>query len=258
MHHQIIHHTPQNHWKSFPKKSALICFILFYFCVSLTNVIHSRGVYLHFKSKIKVLCLYIKTLCEAMIIDFLMFTSWPFVRSWSLISLCLHPNPLRGNGHWFPFIHQDPLWGNGHWFSYVYIMTFCNTIVIDFLMFTSRPFTRQWSLLLFYTSRPSTRQWLLISLCLHQCPLWHNGHWFPYIYIKTICEAMVIDFLMCTSRPSTRQWLLISLYSHQDHLRGNGHWFLCHFEALYDAMVIDFFTSRPFARQWSLISFLSI
>jgi len=39
-----------------------------------------------------------------------------------------------------PFIHQDPLWDNGHWFPYVYIKTLYETMVIDFLMFTWRPF----------------------------------------------------------------------------------------------------------------------
>ena len=117
----------------------------------------------------------------------------------------------------FPFIYQDPLRDNGHWFLYVYIMTLYKTMVIDFLMFTSRP---------------STKQWSLISLCLHQDPLRGNGHWFlmshwgplwgnghRYLYIKTLCEAMIIVFL-------------------------------CHIEALYEAMVIDLFTSRLSARQW--------
>jgi len=79
-----------------------------------------------------------------------------------------------------------------------------------------------------FTSRPSTRQWSSISL--HQDPLQSNGHWFLVshwgplrgnghrsFYIKTLCEAMVIDFL-------------------------------CHIEAFCEAMVIDLFTSRPFAR----------
>jgi len=55
----------------------------------------------------------------------------------------------------------------------------------------------------------------------HQGPLRGNGHRSPYI--KTLYEAMVIDFI-------------------------------CHIEALCEAMVIDLFTSRPSARQWSLIS----
>jgi len=45
----------------------------------------------------------------------------------------------------------------------LYIRTLCKTMVIDFLMFTSRPYTKQW---------------LMISLCLHQDPLQSNGHWF--------------------------------------------------------------------------------
>jgi len=91
-----------------------------------------------------------------------------------------------------------------------------------------------------------------------------NGHWFSYVYIKTLYEAMVTNFLIMealyeamvidffTSRPSVRHWSLISL--HQGPLCNNGHWFLCHIEALCDAMVINFFTLRLFARHWSLIS----
>jgi len=212
-----------------------------FFCVSLTNFRHSRDVCQHFNSKIQVLRLYIKNLYEAMVIDSLMFTSWPSARQWSLILLCLRHDPLRDNGHWF---------------SYVYVMTLCETMVIDFLMFTSRP---------------SVRQWSFISLCSHQDPLWGNGHWFSYLYIKTLCkamvivflyiktlwEAMVIDFLMFTSRPSTRQWSwffftsrpytrhwsLISLCLHQDSLWGNGHWFSYgYIKALCEVMIIDFST----------------
>jgi len=131
-------------------------------------------------------------------------------------------------------LHQDPLRSNGHWFPYVYIKTRSKAMVIDFLLFISRPFAKEWSLISYVTSRPSTRQLSLISL--HQDPLRGNGHWFLMshrgplrgnghwsLYINTLCEAMVIDFL-------------------------------CHIEALYEAMVINLFTSRPSTRQWSLIS----
>jgi len=104
--HHVINHTPQNHWKSFPKKNKEIWkkkkSTMTFFCVSLTNIKHSRGVCRHFKRKIQVLLLYIKTLCEEMVIDSLMFISWPSVRKWSLISLCSHQDPLWSNGHWFP------------------------------------------------------------------------------------------------------------------------------------------------------------
>jgi len=60
------------------------------------------------------------------------------------------------------------------------------------------------------------------SFYIYQDPLRGNGHWFPFLYIKTLCDAMVIDLF--TSRPSARQWSSISL--HQDPLRGNSHWFL--------------------------------
>jgi len=163
------------------------------FCVSRTNVRHSCGVYPYFKNKIQVLLLYIKTLCEAMVIDFLMFTSRPSTTQWSLISLCFHQDPLQSNGHVF-FI----------------IEALYEAMVID--LFTLKPSTRQWS-----------------SISLHQDPLQGNGHGFSHhwgplrgnghrsLYIKTLCEAMVIDFL-------------------------------CHIEALYEAMVINLFTSRPSTR----------
>ena len=60
---------------------------------------------------------------------------------------------------------------------------------------------------------------------IRQDPLRGNGYWFPYVYIKTLYEAMVIYFLMFTLRPSTRQRSLISLGLHQDPLQGNGHGF---------------------------------
>ena len=72
----------------------------------------------------------------------------------------------------------------------------CEAMVID--LFTSRPSAKQWSLISYVTS-----------------PLRGNSH--RSLYIKTLCQAMVIDFL-------------------------------CHIEALYEEMVIDLFTSRPSAR----------
>jgi len=135
--HHVIHHTPQNHWKLFPKKqikkfekkSAMTFF------VSLTNVRHSCGVCSYFKSKIQVL----------------FYTSGPSTRQWSLTplwpstrrwsSISLHQDPLRGNDYWFSFIHQDPLRGNGHWFI-CHIEALCEAMVID--SFTLRPSARQW------------------------------------------------------------------------------------------------------------------
>ena len=218
MHHHImssliLHTIIENH---FQKKNS----IMIIFFVSPKNVRNSHGVCRHFKSKIQVLRLYIKTLYEAMIIDFHMFTSRPFAMQWSLISLCLN---------------QDPLRRHGHWFSYVYIKAPCNAMVIDFLMFTSRPSTKQWSWF-FSSLRPYARQWSSISL--HQGHLRGKGHWF-LCHIDALCEAMVINCF--TSRSSMKQWSLISLCLHQNPLRGNGHWFLCHIEALYEAMVIDLF-----------------
>ena len=108
----------------------------------------------------------------------------------------------------------------------------------------------------------------LDSPFIHQDPLRSNGH--RSLYIKTLCKAMVTDFLchieaLCeamvidlfTSRPSARQWSLIS-FSHRGPLQGYGHRSL-YIKTLCEAMVIDFFvTSRPSAKQWSLIYFLLI
>jgi len=122
--HHVIHHTPRNHFqknKEIKKKSAMIIFL----CVSLTNVRPSRGVCQHFKSKILVLLLYIKTLYEAMVIDFLchieafceamvigLFTSRPSTRQWSLISYVTSRPSTR---QWSLISsHQDPLRDNGH------------------------------------------------------------------------------------------------------------------------------------------------
>ena len=60
------------------------------------------------------LFIYIKTLCKAMVINFLFFTLRPFARQWSSISS--HRGPLRGNGH-----------------QSLYINTLCKAMVIDFL-----------------------------------------------------------------------------------------------------------------------------
>ncbi|QCE11075.1 hypothetical protein DEO72_LG10g2308 [Vigna unguiculata] len=135
-----------------------------------------------------------------MVIDFLLFISRTSARQWSLISLC----------------HNEALY-KAIVMIFLIIEALCEAMVIDFLchiealyeamvidLFTSRP-----------SSRPSARQWSSISL--HQGPLRGNGH--GSLYIKTLCEAMVIDFL-------------------------------CHIEALCEAMVIDLFTSRPSTRQW--------
>jgi len=145
MHHQIIHHTPQNHWKSFQKKVNNDIF-----CFSLQNVRHSLGVCRQFKSKIQVLLFYIKTLCEAMVIDLFchiealceamvidLFTSRPSARQWSLISYITSRPSAR---QWSSFsLHQDPLRGNGHCFL-CHIKALCKAMVID--LFTLRPSAR--------------------------------------------------------------------------------------------------------------------
>jgi len=130
----------------------------------------------------------------------------------------------------------------------------------------------------FYTSRPSTRQWSLIPLS-HRGPLRGNGH--RSLYIKTLCEAMVIDFFchieaLCeamvidlfTSRPSARQWSLISyvisrpsarqwslISLHQDPLRGNGHWFLLSDDDPLHGNGHRYFRYRPSPQYWSNLFF---
>jgi len=157
--------------------------------------------------------IYMKALCEVMVIDFFV-TSRPSTRQWSSISL--HQDPLQSNGQWFLMSHRGPLRGNG--LRSLYIKAFCEAMVIDFLchieslyeavvidLFTSRSSAKQWSLISYVTSRPSARQWSSISL--HQDLLQSNGHWFLMshrgplrgnghrsLYIKTRCEAMVINF----------------------------------------------------------------
>jgi len=78
--------------------------------------------------------------------------------------------------------------------SYVYIKTLFNGMVIDFHVlsyrdplqgngyryFISRPSPMEWSL-----SRPSPMEWSLIS----------------YIYIKTLFDGMVIDFIYLYQDP---------------------------------------------------------
>jgi len=110
-----------------------------FFCLSLTNLRHPRSVCRHFKNKIQVLLLYIKTLYKAMVIDFLMFTSRPSTRQWLLIFLCLHQNPLLSNGYWFPFFTLRPSAKQyGH--QFLYIKALREAMVIDFFV-TLRPFT---------------------------------------------------------------------------------------------------------------------
>jgi len=144
----------------------------------------------------------IEALCKAMFIG--LFTSRPSAMQWSLISyITLRPSTRK----WSSIsLHQGPLRGNGHWFPFLYIEALYEAMVIN--LFTSRPFARQWS---------------LIPLS-HWGPLRGNGH--RSLYIKILCEAMVINFL-------------------------------CHIEALCEIMVIDLFTSRSSTRQWSLISYVT-
>ena len=144
---------------------------------------------------------------------FSFYTSRPSARQWSLISLCSHQDPLRGNGHWFPMSHQDSLQSNGHGFAQrgplrgnghrsLYIKTLYKAMVIDFLCHIE-----------------ALCEAMIIDFFCH---------------IETLYEAMVIDLL--TSRPSARQWSLISYVTsrssarqcssislHQDPLRGNDH-----------------------------------
>ena len=201
---------------------------------------------------------------------FSFYISRPSMRQWSLISyvtlrpsarqwssVFLHQDPLRDNGHWFLMSHRGPLRGNGHWS--LHIKTLYETMVIDFLCHIEALYEAM--VIDLFTSRLSTRQWSSISL--YQDPLWGNGNWFLIsywgplrdhghrsLYIKTLCEAMVI--VSFTSRPATRQWLSISL--HQDPLHDNGHWFLCQIGTLYMVMVTKSLDIDPL-HEIGLISF---
>jgi len=252
--------------------------------------------------------LYIKALSDGIVIDFLMFTSRPSPMEWSLIFLCLHQGPPRWNGHWFFYftsrpspmewslifvtsrpspmewsliflcLHQGPLRWNGHWFSYVYSKTLSDGMIIVFFLYIKTLSNGMVIDILMFTSRPSPMEWSLIFLCLHQGPLRWNGHWFSYVYSKTLSDGMiivfflyikalsngmVIDILMFTSRPSPMEWSLIFLCLHQGPLQWNGHWFLCYSKTLSNGMVIYqgplqwnghwFVTSRPSPMEWSLI-----
>jgi len=178
--------------------------------------------------------LYIKTLCKAMVIDFLchiealceamvidLFTSRPSAKQWSLIpyvtsrpstrqrsSISLHQDPLRGNGHWFLLSHRGPLRGNGH--RSLYIKTLYGVMVIFFLC-----------------------------------------------HIEAICEAMVIDFRIGTLymvmviesfryRISHRDWS--NLFFKKSKYKKN---MVCQIVTLYMVMVTESFGYRPSPRVWS-------
>ncbi|QCD89639.1 hypothetical protein DEO72_LG4g585 [Vigna unguiculata] len=221
-----------------------------------------KAMVIDFLCHIKTICkamimvfLNIEALCEAMVIDLL--TSRPSARQWSLISYVTSRPSTR---QWSSIsLHQDPLQSNGH--RFLFIEALCEAMIIDLL--TARPSARQGSLISYVTSSPSTRQWS--SSSLHQDPLQSNGH--RFLFIEALCEAMIIDLLTArpsarqgslisyvTSSPSTRQWSSSSL--HQDPLQSNGHRFLF-IEALCEAMIIDLLTARPSARQGSLISYVT-
>jgi len=149
---------------------------------------------------------------------------------------------------------NDPLLRIGQVQTLLYIKALSDGIVIDFLMFTSRP---------------SPMEWSLIFLCLHQGPPRWNGHWFFYFTSRP--SPMEWSLIFVTSRPSPMEWSLIFLCLHQGPLRWNGHWFsyvysktlsdgmiivfFLYIKALSNGMVIDIlmFTSRPSPMEWSLI-----
>ena len=179
---------------------------------------------------------------------------------------------------------NDPLLRIGQVQILLYIKALSDGMVIDFLMFTSRPSPMEWSLIFLCLQQDPLRWNGHCFLSLHQGPLQWNGHWYPYVYIKALSNGMVVDFfvttrpspiewsfisfftsrpslmqwslIFVTSRPSPMEWSLIFLCLHQGPLRWNGHWFsYVYIKALSDGMVIDFlmFTSRPSPMEWSLI-----
>jgi len=192
---------------------------------------------------------------------------WP-TKPISLGPLSLSRDPLLRNGQLLcsPVGQRPSPWD---WSSLdpPFIKTLSDGMVIDFFLYIKALFDGMVIDFLMFTSRPSLMEWSFIFLCLHQGPLWWNGHWFSYVYIKALSDGMVIDFLMFTSRSSPMEWPLIFLWqdpllwndhlflsSHQGPLQWNGHWFLCHIKTLSNGMVINFFvTSRPSPMEWSLI-----
>ena len=124
-----------------------------------------------------------------------------------------------------------------------------------FSFYTLRPFARQWSLISYVTSRPSAS----------------NGH--RSLYIKTLCKAMVIDFLchieaICEAmvinffrigtlymvmviesfryRPSPRDWS--NIFFKKSKYKKN---MVCQIVTLYKVMVTKSFGYRPSPRDWS-------
>jgi len=88
---------------------------------------------------------YIKTLSDGMVIDFLMFTASPSPMEWSLfsfftsrsspmewllISLCLHQGPLQGNDHWFLCYIKTLSYGMVESFFTFQIMTLFTELVV--------------------------------------------------------------------------------------------------------------------------------
>jgi len=140
----------------------------------------------------------IDTLSVGLVID--SFTSRPFAKQWSLISLS-HQGPLLWNDHWFPSFNQGPLQSNGHWFL-CHIKALSFGMIIDFLSLHHGPLRDNGHWFLMFTSRPFTRQWSSISL--HQDHLVCNGHWFLSLHQGPL-QTMVIDFFV-TSRPSPMEW----------------------------------------------------
>jgi len=143
-----------------------------------------------------------------MIIDFLMFTIRLSPMEWSLISF-FTSRPFAKQWSLISLSHQDPLQWNGHWFSYVYIKILCKAMVINFCHIKTLSNGMVIDFLMF-TSRPSPKEWSLILLCLHRGPLRGNGHWF-ICSIDIFFVGMVTDFL--TYGPSLWDWLNLSLGS---------------------------------------------
>jgi len=184
-----------------------------------------------------------------------MLKSRPSPIKWSLMSLCLYRDPFQGNGHrflvyqdplrwnglWFPFVYiNDPLRWNGHWSPYVYIETLYEAMVIDFryiknlfngmvfdfLLFISTTLSNGMVIdLLMFLSTTLSDGMVFNFLLFISRPSPMDGHWFSYVHIEALCEAMVINFL-----------------SYQGPLRWNGLWPLCvSIKVLFHGMIIDLF-----------------
>ncbi|QCD89701.1 hypothetical protein DEO72_LG4g647 [Vigna unguiculata] len=180
--------------------------------------------------------------------------------------LLLDNDPLLRNGQVQVLLSDnDPLLRNGQ----VQVLLSDNDPFLGIrqvkILLSSRPFPWEWSSPDYdpLLANGQIQFFAMVIDFLHQGPLLWNGHWFStlhrdplhgtshrFLYIKALCKAMFIDFLVAL-RPSARQWSSISYIKALSFgmVIDSQH---C-IETLYMGLVIDSFTSRPSPLEWSLI-----